>query len=189
MSVVQVTEQETWESLLRIWRDLDVPEGWRPELTVEGIVVTPPPGGPHNLIAAYLHRALLPVVPAECEVFQTQSVGVIVVGGIYIPDLCVIPRSVIPPDSDPVPADEVLLAVEITSRSNAEHDRKKKKWAYAHGGIPQYLLIDRFDEEGPAVSLYSGPRGGNYHRIQRVPFGEPIHLDPPFELTLDTQDF
>jgi hypothetical protein len=46
MSVAFMTEQETWESLLRIWRDLDVPEGWRPELTAEGIIVTPPPGEP-----------------------------------------------------------------------------------------------------------------------------------------------
>src|SRR5437868_2575112 len=41
----------TWADVLRTWNELTVPEGWRPEITPGGIVMTPPPSGAHNLIA------------------------------------------------------------------------------------------------------------------------------------------
>ncbi|WP_027946377.1 Uma2 family endonuclease [Amycolatopsis taiwanensis] len=189
MSTAFADSALTWEYLLHTWRALEVPEGWRPELAVEGIQIAPPPGGQHNLTAARLHRALLPVVPDGHEVFQTQGVGFRNVGSIYVPDLCVAPVAAIPHGSDPVPTEHVLLAVEITSRSNAEHDRKKKRWAYAHGPVPQYLLIDAFDEDGPAVSLFSDPVKGVYSRTIRIPFGEPIKIGAPFGIDLDTAGF
>lgn len=86
-------------------------------------------------------------------------------------------------------AEHVLLAVEITAKSNAKHDRKKKKWAYAHGGIPQYLLIDRHDEDGPAVSLFRDPVDGVYGRTIRMPFGHPITIGAPLAVELDTAEF
>ncbi|TVT33586.1 Uma2 family endonuclease [Amycolatopsis rhizosphaerae] len=189
MSVAFTDSALSWNYLLDTWRELEVPGGWRPELTVEGIRMTPPPGGPHNLIAGWVHRGLLPAVPEGCEVFQTLGVGIERIGGIYVPDLCVVPRDVIPENSDPVPAEHVLLAVEITSRGNARHDRSKKKWAYAHGPIPLYLLIDQFDEDGPAVSLFSDPVDGVYGKTIRVPFGREIEIGEPFGLRLDTTRF
>ncbi|WP_232285554.1 Uma2 family endonuclease [Saccharomonospora marina] len=136
-----------------------------------------------------MHRALLPALPQDCEVFQTLGVGISGIGAIYVPDLCVVPRSAVPRTSDPAAAEDVLLAVEITSRCNVEHDRKRKKWAYAHGGIPQYLLIDASDEEGAAVSLFSEQAGGSYRRACRMAFGERIKLGEPFDIELDTDRF
>ncbi|GHF62729.1 Uma2 family endonuclease [Amycolatopsis bartoniae] len=179
----------SWSYLLDTWRELEVPEGWRPELTVEGIHMTPPPGGPHNLIADLVHESLAARRPEGCGIFQTQDVGVEQVGGIYVPDLCVAPRAVIPRNSAPVPAEHVLLAVEITSKSTARHDRAKKRWAYGHGPIPLYLLIDPLDEDGPSVSLFSEPVQGIYSKSHRVPFGEPIEIGAPFDLVLDTSRF
>ena len=79
--------------------------------------------------------------------------------------------------------------MEITSRGNAETDRKTKRWSYAHAGVPQYLLIDRFDEDGPAVTLFSNPVDGHYQHVTRIPFGEKISLPAPFDLDLDTDGF
>lgn len=189
MSTAFADSALTWDYLLHTWRDLEVPEGWRPELTVEGIHMTPPPGGQHNLVADVINEALVRSRPEGCGIFQTQGVGIRQIGGIYVPDFCVAPRAVIPPGSDPVPAEHVLLAVEITSRGNADHDRKKKRWAYAHGPIPQYLLVDAFDEDGPAVSLFSDPVKGVYSRFVRFPFGEPIKIGEPFGVELDTTTF
>lgn len=189
MSAAFVDSARDWQYLLETWKGLEVPEGWRPELTVEGIHMTPPPGGPHNLIADLVDDALRSVKLAGCGVFQTLALSVEQVGAIYIPDLCVVPRDVIPRNADPVPADDALLAVEITSKGNARDDRTKKKWAYAHGPIPLYLLIDAFDENGPAVSLFSEPEGGVYGRSVRVPFGKPIDIGEPFNVSLDTSRF
>ncbi|WP_236793982.1 Uma2 family endonuclease [Amycolatopsis sp. GM8] len=189
MSTAVVGTSLSWDYLLDTWRELDVPEGWRPELTVEGIHMTPPPGGPHNLIADLVHRALIGGCPDDCGIFQTQGVGIRQIGGIYVPDFCVAPRAAIPHNSDPVPAEHVLLAVEITSKSTARHDRAKKKWAYAHGSIPRYLLIDQLDDEGPAVTLFVEPIDGVYSKTIRVPFGMPIEIGEPFGIELDTSRF
>ncbi|NKQ56824.1 hypothetical protein HFP15_28530 [Amycolatopsis sp. K13G38] len=73
MSTAFMDSALSWDDLLDTWRELAVPEGWRPELTVEGIHMTPPPGGPHNLIADQLHRALIAVAPDDCGIFPTQG--------------------------------------------------------------------------------------------------------------------
>jgi Uma2 family endonuclease len=135
----------------------------------EGIQMTPPPVGSHNLIADWVNRALLQAVPDGSELFQTQDVGIERTGGIDVPDFYVAPRGAVPHNSDPVPAEHVPLAVEITARGDVRHDRSNKKWAYAHGPIPLYLLIDQFDENGPAVSLFSKPVEGVYGKTIRDP--------------------
>lgn len=91
--------------------------------------------------------------------------------------------------SDPVDATEALLVVEITSQSNADDDRKKKLWAYAHAPLPVYLLIDRFDEHGPTATLFTEPHNGAYKHAVRVAFGEELRLPEPFALTVDTGSF
>lgn len=192
MSVAYAHEPATnWDYLLETWHELDVPEGlFRPELTVEGMIVTPAPGGAHNLIAARVHRCLLAAVPAGCEVFQTQAVGLVEAEAIFVPDLCVAQVHAIPPDSTPVNSAHVLLAVEITSRSNAQRDRTFKKEAYALGGIPRYLLIDPHDASGPTAFLMSDPLStGQYGTMVSAPFGTPLKLGDPFGVELDTAEF
>jgi hypothetical protein len=107
MSTAFAGSMQAWDYLLDTWRELQVPEGWRAELTAEGIQMTPPPGGPHN----------------------------------------------------------------------------------ADGPVPQYLLIDRFNEDGPAVSLFTEPVRGVYSRTVRVPFGEPVEIGAPFGVRLETSEF
>ncbi|MEY7971364.1 Uma2 family endonuclease [Saccharomonospora xinjiangensis] len=189
MSAAIVDTPLDWDALVRTWHELDVPEGWRPEVTIEGIRMSPPPGGQHNLIADQLHEALVRSRPNGAGVFQTLGVTVPVVGGIYVPDLCVVPRAYVPDGSDPVPSEHVLLAVEITSAGNANHDRSRKRWAYAHGGIEQYLLVDPHDPDGAAVTLFSDPADGAYRKACRIPFGEKITLGSPFGLVVDTTEF
>ncbi len=93
------------------------------------------------------------------------------------------------PEDQLVAAEYVALAVEITSRSNARHDRKRKKWAYAPGPVPQYLLIDAYDEDGPTVSLFSNPADAAYRNVTRASFGQKITLAAPVAVVLDTAQF
>ncbi len=178
-----------WAYVLRTWKALDVPEGWRPEITPEGIVMSPPPSNSHNLIADTVDDALRSAIDRSFAVFQTLGVAVLPISGIFIPDLCVVPRAAVPPGSEPVDARHVLVAVEIASKGNAEHDRKRKKWAYAHGPIAQYLLIDAFDDDGPMLSLFSNPVDGVYRNTVRVAFGEALKLADPVPAVVDSAQF
>lgn len=47
----ETDSEDSWTFLLRAWQETDVPEGFRAEIREEGIVLVPPPGGPHNLMA------------------------------------------------------------------------------------------------------------------------------------------
>jgi Uma2 family endonuclease len=180
----------TWADVLRIWKELDVPEGWRPEITPEGIIMTPPPSGAHNLTAEEVHHALGAAIDRNTfGIFQSLGVAVRSIGGIFIPDICVVARAGVSPGTDPVDSEHVALAVEITSKSNAEHDRKRKKWAYAHGGIAQYLLIDAFDEDGPSVWVFSQPEEGTYRTAVRTPFGKPVRLADPVATVIESTLF
>ncbi|MFC7744083.1 Uma2 family endonuclease [Nocardiopsis composta] len=88
-------------------------------------------------------------------------------------------------------AADALLVVEVASPGNADRDRKTKLWGYAHGPVPLYLLIDRWDpvQGEPAATLYSKPVNGRYTNVQRVPFGEAVKLPEPFGFDLDTAEF
>lgn len=172
--------------LRTFWEELDIPHGWRAEILEGTVVVTPPPANMHNTVAAKLTRVLAHVIPEDWDIHQTQEIELASTGDIYIPDLLIYPQEKTPADGYTVPAEHALLVVEITSPSNADHDRKRKLWGYAHGPVPLYLLVDQLDADGPHVTLYSMPENGVYQSMTRVPFGEAITLPDPFELKIDT---
>ncbi|MCX4550094.1 Uma2 family endonuclease [Streptomyces sp. NBC_01387] len=189
----RMPHRRPWDDLLRAWRELDVPEGWRAEIDGGQIVVVPPPHAHHNGIAAKVQRLLYRTLPEELEIYQTLGIHIAPLDKLYVPDLVVMPTALIdaadPDTSDPVDAAEALLVVEITSKSNAKDDRTKKLWSYAHAPVPTYLLIDRFDEHGPTATLFTTPLNGAYKHSERVPFGEQIKLPEPFGCLLDTAAF
>ncbi|SDP01486.1 Endonuclease, Uma2 family (restriction endonuclease fold) [Actinopolyspora xinjiangensis] len=181
----------TSTGLFEVWRELDVPEGWCAESIEERIVMTPPPGHEHNLVADQLHRLFVRDVPDHWAIFQTAGVSVAPRVGFFVPDLLVIPRDRVPSDADaaPVPAALGLLAAEITSLGDPETDRTTKLRAYAGAEVPLYPLVDRHGAGGPTMSLYSDPTSGHYRHLVQVPFGDGIELPEPFGFRLDTTRF
>ncbi|MFJ6935271.1 Uma2 family endonuclease [Streptomyces sp. NPDC101132] len=182
-----------WDYLLQTWRELDVPDGWRAEIDEGQIRLVPPPHAHHNAIVAKIQRALYRVLPEEWEIYQTLGIQVVPLDKVYVPDLVVMPSALVdesdPAKTDPVDAAEALLVAEVTSKGNAQDDRTKKLWAYAHAPVPLYLLVDRFDEHGPTATLFAEPENGAYTHIERIAFGKPLVLPEPFGLSIDTAAF
>ncbi len=109
---------------------------------IEGIItVSPAPASRHNVIAERIQRRLYSVIPEDWEIFQTLSVAVASRLGMFIPDLVVVPLQPAETESH-IPAALVELVGEVTSPSNARHDRISKAAAYATAGIPLCLLVD-----------------------------------------------
>ncbi|WP_329540925.1 Uma2 family endonuclease [Streptomyces sp. NBC_01358] len=190
----QDSEGRPWDYLLRTWQELDVPEGWRAEIDEGQIVLVPPPHAHHNGIADKVQRRLYTHLPDELGIYQTLGVHVAPLDKLYVPDLVVMPAELIDAadseSSDPVDASEALLVVEITSKGNARDDRTKKYRAYARAGVPMYLLIDRFDTRGAMAALFTEPNeDGTYKRSDPVPFGKPLVMPAPFDVTLATDAF
>ncbi len=185
-----------WELMLRTWKELDLPDGWRAEIIEGGLFLVAPPTREHAHIVSLIQREMYREFLrdgsdlAEASLHQTLDVRVPMRTGVYIPDLVVLPYSAMEYDPDSMMSD-ALLVVEVTSKSTAERDRKPKLWGYAHAGIPLYLLVDRWDPQTgrSEVTLYSDPENGRYTSSTKVPFGKEIHLPEPFGLTIDTSDF
>ncbi|MFJ3837268.1 Uma2 family endonuclease [Streptomyces sp. NPDC054904] len=183
------TNGDGWDDLIRLWEETDGPEGCKVEI-IEGIItVAPSPANSHNGIAERIQRRLYAVIPDEWGIYQTLGVAVPSRSGLFIPDLVVAPRAVTDEPGHFVPAASAEFVAEVTSKSNASHDRIAKAAAYAHAGIPLYLLIDGYAPGGPTITLYGEPNGGGYRVLQAGKFGETFHLPAPFDLKLDTSAF
>ncbi|MFE7456254.1 Uma2 family endonuclease [Streptomyces sp. NPDC057554] len=180
---------QDWDDLVRIWEETDAPEGCKVEIIEEIVTVAPPPSKDHSTTAALLQRSLYTVIPEDWGIYQVLGVALPGQGGIYVPDLVVMPRSAVSGPGYHVPAAEARLVVEITSRANANHDRVSKVNGYAKAGVELFLLLDPWHSGRPTATLYGEPEGGTYRVLETVEYGGKISLPEPFALDLDTGVF
>jgi Uma2 family endonuclease len=191
MSALTVSQdpEQSWDDLVRFWEEMEWPEGSKVEI-IEGIItVSPAPAYRHNVIAERIQRRLYSVIPEDWGVFQTLAIAVPSRLGMLIPDIVVTPVREDSETDSHIPAALAELVVEVTSKSNARHDRISKPAAYAAAGIPLYLLVDRWAPEGPTATLYGEPKGDVYRPLSSAKFGETIKLPAPFDLAIDTSEF
>ncbi|KRV46917.1 restriction endonuclease [Wenjunlia vitaminophila] len=178
-----------WEELVGVWERTDGPEGWTVEV-VEGIVtMAPPPTNDRGATAQRLQRSLYSVIPGDWGAYQTLGVSVPGRQGLYVPDLVVLPETVVARPGHHVPASEAELVVEITSPGNAHNDRIAKVHGYAPAGVPLYLLLDPCRSGCPVATLHGEPENGTYRVLSKVEYGERITLPEPFGLAVDTGEF
>ncbi|WP_069770859.1 Uma2 family endonuclease [Streptomyces sp. LUP30] len=181
--------EQSWDDLVRFWEEMDWPEGSKVEI-IEGIVtVSPAPAYRHNVIAERIQRRLYSVIPENWGIFQTLAIAVPSRLGMLIPDLVVAPVREHTEADTHIPAALAELVVEVTSKSNARHDRISKPAAYASAGIPFYLLVDRWAPEGASATLYGEPKGDVYRLLSTAKFGEALKLPAPFDVVIDTAEF
>lgn len=181
------------DELLAVWQELDVPEGWRAEIIFDGtITLTPPPIAAHSWIGMLLNEMLMPALPSGTGIAWQFGARIAPTGKLYEPDLAVVPKRVIraaTAASEPwLECEELMLAVEITSKYNADVDRTWKRRGYAVAGVPLYLLVDRWSRPA-AMTLLSEPDGTDYQQAVKVPFGESLVLPEPFNVEIDTSEF
>jgi hypothetical protein len=163
-------DQILWET----WKTMELPEGYRAEI-IEGAIEVSPTGRRRHAGLISRTRRALDAHLADGDHPAHQDVNVI--HKAWIPDLFIAPE-----DLDEIPDDEgmgvdaagVPLVIEVVSpgRRNIERDRVRKRREYAHAGIPIYVIIDDFDEDG-AVLVLTAPnrKKGTYEDEHRVPYG------------------
>jgi Uma2 family endonuclease len=157
------------------------------------LIVSPLPINLHNLTVMAIRDELILVCKPSGLAVSERTELIVNDDNKLQPDLTVMRRADLKPTlkATEYPADKALLAVEVTSPSNGEDDRRwgKKYKAYAKGMVPIYLLIDAYDERGPMVSLFSQPSGTRYQAETVVPFKTRLPLPEPFPMVLDLSEF
>ncbi|MFD0139798.1 Uma2 family endonuclease [Streptomyces sp. NPDC127159] len=191
MSALTVSQdpEQSWDDLVRFWEEMEWPEGSKVEIIEAIITVSPAPVSRHNVITKRIQRRLYTAIPDDWGVFQTLAIAVPSRLGMLIPDLVVARVPECAETETHIPAALAELVVEVTSKSNARHDRVSKPPAYATAGIPLYLLIDRWASNGPTATLYGEPKGDVYRPLSTAKFGEAIRLPAPFDVVIDTGEF
>lgn len=176
----------TLAELVELSEHMDVPDGYRVEIVDGSLSVSPTPLGRHTKTVRLLENILRPVLPDGTLDVQPVTTEIARTGERYIPDLAVLPEAEIADDEWLYSAEACLLAVEVTSPSNAGIDRVQKLRGYARAGVPLYLLVDAV---GRTVSLFGNPVNDVYVAHATVPYGDKIHIPDPFDVTIDTAEF
>ncbi|MEV0293129.1 Uma2 family endonuclease [Nocardia sp. NPDC050710] len=186
-------QRDPADVLLEGFHALETPEGFRAELIEGEIIVTPPPVGTHEGNIASVIRQVMRHAATEWD-FSGNKGLVLDRGGLcpknhLIPDGVFVPVGAFIDEPSWMPVDKVVMVLEVTS-SKPDRDRKTKRYCYARGGVPIYLLIDREKQD---ITLLSEPGGEadliDYRQELRVPFGKPLDIPEPFSFTLETAGF
>jgi Uma2 family endonuclease len=179
------------EVLLEGFLSLDTPQGFRAELIEGEIVVTPPPDGYHEGCISKIVRQVMKQSQTEMDFSGNRGLKLPSAGS-HTKSRAIPAATFAPVDleffSDEeswVPCQGVALVVEVTS-TRPQRDREDKRYGYALGGIPLYLLVDR---QAAVVTLFSEPEKGDYREHRTVVFGKPLPLPEPFAFDLDTAAF
>ncbi|MET8751095.1 Uma2 family endonuclease [Streptomyces sp. NPDC004667] len=167
------------EVLWQAWKAMDLPEGYRAEI-IEGAIEVSPTGRRRHGVLTNRLRWLLEAHLGDTGLRVFQDVNVIRGRKVCVPDLFVGPE-----DLDEIPDEEGLgvdatrvpLVAEVVSPGTDAHRRdhiRKQRW-YAQAGIPVYLVIDDFDEQG-TVTVFSGPdpERATYATKTSVAYGTPV---------------
>jgi Uma2 family endonuclease len=157
----------------------------RYELINGEIVVTPPPGEWHQ-DAAHVFEVRLDAPCEERGYRVRQNRGILFedIEQAVIPDVVVYRPGRPPLRSVYLSPSDVLLVVEIVSRSTRRQDRLVKPELCASQGIPTYLLVDPFGDR-PTVTL-SVLADGAYQNVSTVETGQRLHLPAPLDFEIDT---
>ncbi|MEU1463526.1 Uma2 family endonuclease [Streptomyces sp. NPDC005727] len=164
------------EVLWQAWKAMDVPEGYRAEIIEGAIEVSPTGRRRHGVLVNRLRRALDAYL-SRSGYAAHQDMNVIHRHKAWIPDLFVAPLDLEEiPDEEGLGVDAggVKMVVEVTSpgHRNLQRDRARKRREYARAGIPVYVIVDDFDDEGAVVVLTSpDSKKAKYTDEHRVPYG------------------
>jgi Uma2 family endonuclease len=214
MSVVFVEYPPLPDSPYEMWvrgeleAYLVVPERLRAEIIEGDIVLSPAAPFAHGRIATRIASAFVRAADTDLGFRWEAVVGTGVAepeSQGWIPDVAIVDKQRSEEISEAglvvIGPRDMTMAIEVTSPSNADHDREpgpqhrqkngnriKTKWAdYAFAGVEFYLLVDCDPRVSRAI-LYSDPNPttARYETAIAWDLGEPIVLPAPFGLTIET---
>lgn len=161
----------------------DTPEdGNRYEILNEALVMTPPPGSAHQMVASELAAVLRQGAAAQgLRALFAPLAWRIGPGQVPEPDLMVVAPDAIGPRAVERPP---VLVVEILSPTGRARDLFEKRRIYAEGGAPWYWIVD---PEEPSLTVLRLIEAA-YEEDARVTGSEVYETDEPFPLRVVPAD-
>lgn len=181
-----VDDRPMTTGIVKIFEELEPPEGVKMELLRGVIVMMASPDIVHNMIVADVQDQ----IPRQrWSRLQTQDVDILDEASEPVPDLVVVARDALPDSGRLLPSKLVTMVVEVVSKSSVHQDYVIKRSIYAAGKIPAYLILDPI--MGHCV-LLTKPAGqsedADYLSQEIIKFGDPVPMEA-LGLELDTSEF
>ncbi|WP_128428430.1 Uma2 family endonuclease [Streptomyces cyaneus] len=181
-----VDDRPMTTGMVKIFEELEPPEGVKMELLRGVIVMMASPDIVHNMIVADVQDQ----IPRQHWFrLQTQDVDILDEASEPVPDLVVVERDALPDSGRLLPSKLVTMVVEVVSKSSVHQDYVIKRSIYAAGKIPTYLILDPI--MGHCV-LLTKPAGqgddADYLSQEIIKFGDPVPLEA-LGVELDTSEF
>jgi Uma2 family endonuclease len=178
-----------FQARLRTLLQLDVhlPDGYRAEIIGGNIVMSPWSKGYYLPIMQSIRTQLEPHAPQGHTVDYAPYVFTFPdAERAYGPDIFVAEESAFRTRKRYIDGEALSLVAELTSTSTRDADWDEKTPVYGKSGVPVYLLLDLQES---AATLFWNPSDRGYASRLTVPFGEKLHVPPPFDCELDTTGF
>jgi len=181
-----VDDRPMTTGMVKIFEELEPPEGVKMELLRGVIVMMASPDIVHNMIVADVQDQ----IPRQrWSRLQTQDVDILDEASEPVPDLVVVARDALPDSGRLLPSKLVTLVMEVVSKSSVHQDYVIKRSIYAAGKIPTYVILDPI--MGHCV-LLTKPAGqgddADYLSQEIIKFGDPVPLEH-LGIELDTTEF
>ncbi|MEU9410539.1 Uma2 family endonuclease [Streptomyces sp. NPDC048281] len=181
-----VDDRPMTTGMVKIFEELEPPEGVKMELLRGVIVMMASPDIVHNMIVADVQDQ----IPRQrWSRLQTQDVDILEEASEPVPDLVVVVRDALPDSGRLLPAKLVTMVVEVVSKSSVHQDYVVKRSIYAAGKIPAYLILDPIMRHCVLLTKPAGEgEDGDYLSQEIIKFGDPVPLEV-LGLELDTTEF
>lgn len=167
-----------------------VPEAWAVEVSGGEIIIMMSPVKRHELIVMRTVRQLnrqLDEIDPSVGAHSGAEIEDPVAGVLRRPDLLVLHEDLLDESGDYVDPKDVLVAMEVVSKSNPENDYTGKMRDYPRVGIPCYVIVDPRLGTGVVLSeIGPGEEGPAYQHREAFTFGETVRIG---EWTVDTSQF
>jgi Uma2 family endonuclease len=163
----------TWDDIQRFPDD-----SYRYELIEGGLIVTPAPTGPHQIVVLALYRALHGARPPGLAVHVAPFDFRPTEGTCLEPDVLVVPDAVA---RSAYAVDPPFLVVEVLSPSTRAVDLGAKRLAYQELGVPAYWIVDA-DE--PMLTVLELDAAGKYQEVARVAGDAAFTATRPYAVTV-----
>jgi Uma2 family endonuclease len=166
----------TWEDLSR------TPEDGRRWEIIDGSLHVSASATPwHQLVSGRLCDRLAAAAPPGVDVLT--AVDVDMDANVLEPDVLAVRAEAVTPEAPRFFPADVLLVVEVESRSSRRIDRLVKPSIYAEAGIPAYWRVMLDEPETPVVTVYRLD-GTTYQEVASIRAGESVVVDVPFPVEL-----
>lgn len=165
--------------------DLGVPEQFKKAEIIAGAIVMSPLRYAHGETIFQLQTQLARQLPSELWFIYDVLVPFEPKVHEFCPDLAIVPKANLRPSTSVCKPEWVEFVIEVISPATRDFDYGAKVAVYATAGIAEYVI---FDPCSCSATRYAQPRDGEYALRQLVRYGEPVKLELPYSVVIETMD-